>query len=89
MISLLNLDLKIISKAFASTQKTELPSIISSEQTSYIEKRFIVEGRRFISDVLSVTNNLKMKSYPLTIDIKKAFNSLDHSFLIWIWVKFQ
>ena len=37
-ISLLNIDLKIISKAFASRLKTVLPSIISSEQTAYIKK---------------------------------------------------
>ena len=35
-ISLLNVDLKIISKAFASRLKTVLPSIISSIQTAYI-----------------------------------------------------
>ena len=37
-ISLLNVDLKIISKAFASNLKTVLPSIISPEETTYIEQ---------------------------------------------------
>ena len=37
-ISLLNVDLKIISKAFSSRLKTVLTSIMSSEQTAYIEK---------------------------------------------------
>ena len=58
-ISLPNVDLKIISKAFAFRLKTLLPSIISSEQTAYIEKRFIGESGRLISDILSVTNTLK------------------------------
>ena len=35
-----------------------------------------------ISDILSVTNNLKIKSYPVTKDIEKALNSLDDSFLM-------
>ena len=48
-ISLLKVDLKIVSKAFSSRQKTELPCIISSEQTTYIEKRFIGEGGRLTS----------------------------------------
>ena len=39
-ISLLIVDLKIISKEFASRLKTVLPSIISSEQTAYIRNRF-------------------------------------------------
>ena len=60
-ISLLNVDLKIISKAFASRLKTVLPSIIPSEQTAYIENRFIGESGRLISDILSVTDNLKKK----------------------------
>ena len=59
-----------------------LPSIISSEQTAYIKKRFIGERGRLISDILSVTNNLKIKGYLVTMDIENAFNSLDHSFLI-------
>ena len=60
-ISLLDVDLKIISKAFASRVKTVLPSIISLEQTGNIEKRFLGEGGRLIFDILSVTNNLKIK----------------------------
>ena len=76
-ISLLNVDLKIISKAFVSRLKTVLPSIAFSEQTVYIEKRFVGEGGRLIFDILSVTNNSK-----ITIDIEKALDSLDHSFLI-------
>ena len=43
-ISLRNVDLKITSKALASRLKTVLPSIISSKQTVYNEKRFIVEA---------------------------------------------
>ena len=58
------------------------PSIISLEQTGNIEKRFLGEGGRLIFDILSVTNNLKIKSYLLTMDIKKAFDSLNHSFII-------
>ena len=59
-----------------------LPSLISSEQTAYIKKRSIGERGRLISDVLSVTNNLKIKSYLVTMDIEKALDSLDHDFLI-------
>ena len=65
-----------------------LPSIIPSEQTAYIKKRLIGESGRLISDILSVTNNLKIKSYLATMDIKKAFDSLDHSFLISVLKQF-
>ena len=60
-ISILNVDLKIISKAFASRLKTVLPSIISPEQTTYIEKWLIGGSGRLISEILSVTNNSKIK----------------------------
>ena len=65
-----------------------LPSIISLEQTAYIEKRLIGESGRLTSDILSVTNNLKIKSYLVTMDIEKAFESPDHSFLILVLKKF-
>ena len=65
-----------------------LPSIISSEQTAYIKKRFTGESGRLISDILSVTNNLKIKRCLVTMDTEKAFDSLDHSFLISVLKKF-
>ena len=80
-ISVLNLDLKIIIKAFASRLKTVLPSIIFLKQKAYIEKRFIGEGERLVSDILSEINNLKIKRYLVPMDIEIAFNSLDHSFI--------
>ena len=88
-ISLLNVDLKIISKAFSSRLKTVLPSIMSLEQTAYIKKRFIDQSGRLISDNLSVTNNLKIKGYLVTMDIEKAFDLLDHSFLISVLKKIE
>ena len=81
-IFLLNVDLKITLKAFAFRIKTVLPSIISSKQTVYNEKRFIGEAGRLISDILSVTNNLKIERYLVTMDIEKAFDSLDQNIFI-------
>ena len=79
-----NVDLKIISKAFASRLKAVLTSTISSEQTAYIKKQFIGESGRLISE----SNNFKIKSYLVTMDIEKAFDSLDHSFLISVLKQF-
>ena len=77
-ISLLNVDLKIISKALATRLKTVLPSITSLEQTAYIEKRFLGENGRLISDIpwsystklsgySTCNKNLKIKSYLATM----------------------
>ena len=44
-ISLLNVDTKIISKAFATKLKPILPSMITSDQTAYVGKRRISEKK--------------------------------------------
>ena len=53
-ISLLNVDTKIISKAMALRLKNVLPSIISTNQTAYVNKRCISESGRLISDILEI-----------------------------------
>ena len=53
-ISLLNVDTKILSKAFAAKLKPILPSIISSNQTAYVEKQCISESGRLVSDISEI-----------------------------------
>ena len=40
------------------------------------------ESVRLISDILEVTKSLNIDGYILTMDIQKAFDSVDHVFLI-------
>ena len=86
-ISLLNVDLKIVSKALAKRIKDVLPSIIGSEQTAYVKNRFIGEGGRLISDILEVSDTLNLNGYMVTIDFEKAFDSLNHEFLMQVLSK--
>ena len=79
-ISLLNVDTKLISKTFASRHKDVLPSLISHQQTAYVKIRNINESGRLISDILENCNNQKLNDYIVTMDIEKAFDSLDHNF---------
>ena len=62
--------------------KKVLPNLISSQQTAYVAQRCINESGRLISDLLSVTKKMKVKGYLVTINIEKAFDSLDDTFLI-------
>ena len=87
-ISLLNIDLKILSKALANRIKKYLPFLISSNQTAYVEGRFISEGGRLFSDILQVTDFLNIRGLVVTVDIQKAFDSLNHLFLITALKKF-
>ena len=81
-IFLLNTDAKLISKILGKRIRKHLPSLISSNQTAYLDKRFISKGGRLISDILEITDLLKIKSLLVTVDIEKAFYSVDHQFLI-------
>ena len=53
-ISLLNVDLKIISKALSEKLKKVLPDLISSQQTAYVKNRHIGESERLISDIIEI-----------------------------------
>ena len=59
-ISLLNVDLKIISKALANRLKSVIDKIITSNQTAYVKDRFIGESSRLLSDILELTDDLKI-----------------------------
>ena len=87
-ISLLNVDLKIISKAIAAKLKNVMPSIISSNQTAYVKNRFIGENGRLISDIIEICDSLQIEGYLVTVDIEKAFDSLNHTFLLATLKKF-
>ena len=60
----------------------DLPFLISSNQTAYVEGRFISEGGRLFSDILQVTDFLNIRGLVVTVDIQKAFDSVNHLFLI-------
>lgn len=50
-ISLINVDIKILSKAISTKLKTVFPTLISSQQTAYIKNRF-----RLISYVIEISD---------------------------------
>ena len=76
------MDLKIIFKVLATRFKKVISSLISSNQIAYVNGRFISEGGRLISDILEICDTLKIEGFLLTVDIEKAFDSVDHSFLL-------
>ena len=87
-ISLLNVDIKILSKALAKRLKEVLPCLISAQQTAYVKNRNIGESGRLISDIIEIANTRKMEGFLVTMDVEKAFDSLDHTFLISVLKRF-
>ena len=87
-ISLLNVDAKLISKVLAMRLKKVIDKVIRPDQTAYIPGRFIGESIRLISDILEYTEVEQMEGYMFAADIEKAFDSVDHNFLIAVLKKF-
>ena len=85
---MLNVDTRILSKAISNKLKTVLPTLISSQQTAYVTNRFIGESDRLISDIIEISGCSNVTGFLVTMDIEKAFDSLDHSFLISVLKKF-
>ena len=75
-------DTKIFSKSLTEKLTNVLPERISSNQTAYVKNRCISESGRLISDVIEMCDILDIPSYLVTMDIEKAFDSLDHDFLL-------
>ena len=59
-----------------------MPTLISSQQTVYVKNRFIGEIGRMISDIIEISGCFNITDFLVTMDIEKAFDSLDHNFLI-------
>ena len=54
--SLLNVDMKLISKVLASRLRSVISTRVNENQVAYVNNRFISESGRLISDVLEITN---------------------------------
>ena len=78
----------MISKALATRLKDILPHLISSNQTASVKNRYISESGRLIYDVLETASILNKKRFLVTVDIEKAFDLIDHYFLLVVLQKY-
>ena len=72
----------MISKSLATRVRKVLSNLTDSRQIAYVNEKFIGESSCLIDDVIKVCDIQKISGYLLTVDFKKAFDSLNHKFLI-------
>ena len=88
-ISLINVDVKIASKALAKRLEPILPSLIHHSQTAFIKGRSIFDAIRTIDDTLEYAKRNNRPGILVAIDFEKAFDSLNRKFLFKILHKFN
>ena len=75
------MDVKPLSKALAYRIKKILPKIIHSNQSGYVEGRFIGETIRTIDDIMEFTKCKGIGSILAFLDFEKAFDCVEWNFL--------
>ena len=81
-LTLLNCDYKIATKAIANRLKNVIPKLIDNDQTGFIEGRFIGENILLIDSIIKYASSKNIPGLLLFVDFKKAFDSLDWTFII-------
>ena len=80
-ISLINVDVKIGSKAIAKRLENVLPSIIHHNQCAYVKGRTIFDAVRTIEDVMEFSKRYNIEGKMICTDFKKAFDTVSRDFL--------
>lgn len=80
-ISLCNVIYKIISKVIVNRLKPLMPSLISQEQTSFVEGRQILDGIIIAHEVIHTLRTSSSPGMVIKLDIAKAFDKASWQFL--------
>jgi hypothetical protein len=80
-ISLSNCDIKVITKALTHKFKSILPTIIHPMQAAYVAGRQVHDNIRLINLVKDYCSNDDKSPILISLDAKKAFDSVSHSFI--------
>ena len=62
--------------------KTVLPKIINNSQTGFLKDRYIGENIRILFEILEHVEEHELPGILFFSDFEKAFDSIDHDFLI-------
>lgn len=83
------MDVKIASKAMAMRLEPILPLLVHHSQNAFIKGRSIFDAIRTIDDILEYAKRNNRSGILVAIDFKKAFDSLNQTFLVKVLQKFN
>ena len=81
-ITLSTVDYKILAFILASRMQKVISSVISTDQTAFIRKRFIGHNIRIVEDIIEYCEKLKARGVLVFLDFEKAFDSIEKEFII-------
>ena len=88
-ISLSNCDIKLITKVLTKRFNKYLPILLNPHQTAYIKGRQVHDNLRGIELIKEYCQKSKVCGFLVSLDARKAFDSVDHSFITKVLEKFQ
>ena len=80
-ISLMNVDVKILSKALNLRIEKFLGKLTSNEQAAFVKGRLLQDNTNMIAQAIEYSCKHKRQAQLFSIDFQKAFDSLEHSYL--------
>ena len=80
-ISLLNVDYKILTRILAKRVESFLPKLVNSDQTGFVNGRYIGQNIRLLSDIMEYLDAKKTSGLFLFVDFEKAFDTLEWNFI--------
>ncbi len=87
-LSMLNTDYKILAKILANRLKIVVPNIITTNQTYAVIKRDITDVINNIRDIIWYMKEEKETGYIISVDLEKAFDRVEHKYLIDVMGRF-
>lgn len=81
-ITLLNVDYKLLTHIIANRLKVDIDQIINETQSGFIKERSIHNNIRLVLDLLDYNFLIEDKGFILFLDFYKAFDSVEHPFIL-------
>ncbi|CAI5468628.1 unnamed protein product [Closterium sp. Yama58-4] len=82
LITLMNLDYKVLAICLANRMQIVLPRLIHPSQTAFIKNRKIGDTINDTLDIFDLSTTTRSPLLALTVDFRKAYDMVDRAFLL-------